>query len=189
MLRSYTSWLIPGVLTLIGFGSNIEIAKAQTIYPFEAISYIKPDLVLSKTSNFLLAKSETLLGKRIKYTGPFINTTYNLDGNVTIEMLFEPNNKISGYINFTNYPGTPVLCGAGSFKGTREKNTIKFTFMSNDPEPDCRGLDRRWSFTVNANISEDGTVLQNGNYQVEKLDKNRIDRGIFIVNKTPCDDK
>ncbi|MEO1378036.1 MAG: hypothetical protein AAFW70_27920, partial [Cyanobacteria bacterium J06635_10] len=152
------------------------------------ISYIKPALALSKTSNSLLAKSKTLLGKRIKYTGPFTNTTYNLDGNVTIEMLFEPNNKISGYINFTNYPGTRLLCGAGDFKGTRERDTIQFTFMSNDPETDCRGFDRGWSFTVNANISEDGTVLKNGSYQVEKIDKNRLDRGIFIANKTPCND-
>ncbi|MEM6753585.1 MAG: hypothetical protein AAF630_11505 [Cyanobacteria bacterium P01_C01_bin.38] len=36
MLRSYTSWLIPGVFALIGFGSSIESAKAQTTYSFDA---------------------------------------------------------------------------------------------------------------------------------------------------------
>lgn len=36
MLRSYTSWLIPGVLALIGFGTSLESAKAQTTYPFNA---------------------------------------------------------------------------------------------------------------------------------------------------------
>ncbi|MGD1912772.1 MAG: hypothetical protein ACFB2X_18570 [Rivularia sp. (in: cyanobacteria)] len=36
MLRSYTSWLIPGVLALIGFGSSVGSAKAQTVYPFDA---------------------------------------------------------------------------------------------------------------------------------------------------------
>ncbi len=36
MLRSYVSWLIPGVLTLVGFGTTVESAKAQTVYPFEA---------------------------------------------------------------------------------------------------------------------------------------------------------
>ena len=36
MLRSYTSWLIPGILALVGFGSSIESAKAQTTYSFDA---------------------------------------------------------------------------------------------------------------------------------------------------------
>ena len=36
MLHSYTSWLIPGVLTLVGFGTSVESAKAQATYPFDA---------------------------------------------------------------------------------------------------------------------------------------------------------
>ncbi len=36
MIRSYTSWLIPGILALIGFGSNVGSVKAQTTYPFDA---------------------------------------------------------------------------------------------------------------------------------------------------------
>ncbi|MEB3218442.1 MAG: hypothetical protein VKN72_19715 [Nostocales cyanobacterium 94392] len=36
MLRSYVSWLIPGIFALVGFGSSIESAKAQTTYSFDA---------------------------------------------------------------------------------------------------------------------------------------------------------
>lgn len=36
MLRSFTLWLIPGILALTGFGSSIKSAKAQTFYTFEA---------------------------------------------------------------------------------------------------------------------------------------------------------
>ncbi|MEL7039783.1 MAG: hypothetical protein AAFO04_29900 [Cyanobacteria bacterium J06592_8] len=36
MLRSYSSWLILGILTLVGFGSSIKSAKAQTTYSFDA---------------------------------------------------------------------------------------------------------------------------------------------------------
>lgn len=35
MYRKYTSWIL-GALTLVGFGSSIETAKAQTVYPFNA---------------------------------------------------------------------------------------------------------------------------------------------------------
>ncbi len=36
MLRSYNSWLISGIIALIGFGSSTEKAKAQTTYTFNA---------------------------------------------------------------------------------------------------------------------------------------------------------
>ena len=39
MLRSFTSWLIPGVFALIGFGSSIESAKAQTFYTAERVTF------------------------------------------------------------------------------------------------------------------------------------------------------
>lgn len=37
MLRSRITWLIPLAFTLVGFGSSIKSATAQTIYPFEAV--------------------------------------------------------------------------------------------------------------------------------------------------------
>lgn len=121
--------------------------------------------VLSTFPSTVLAQSEIQLGQRVRYIGPFTNTTYNLSGNVVIEVVFESNNRISGYINFTNYPGVRTLCGAGNFTGTRQGRTLQFNFVSNDPEPDC-GFDRGWNFTVSATLSQDNSVLQNGRYQV-----------------------
>lgn len=46
MYQKYTSWVL-GALTLVGFGSSIETAKAQTTYPFNAT--YNGSSVLSKT--------------------------------------------------------------------------------------------------------------------------------------------
>lgn len=37
MLRSPITWLIPLTFTLVGFGSSVKSATAQTTYPFEAV--------------------------------------------------------------------------------------------------------------------------------------------------------
>lgn len=106
------------------------------------------------------------IGQRIRYTGPFTNTSVNLSGDVVIELVLEENNRISGYINFTNYPDVPSLCGAGDFTGYRQGRDLQFSFVSNDPEPDC-GFDRGWFFTVTATLSENYQTLENGAYQID----------------------
>jgi hypothetical protein len=124
----------------------------------------------------VLAESEIQLGQRVKYVGPFTNTTYNLSGDVTIEVVFEAEHRVSGYINFTNYPGVRTLCGAGNFIGIRQGRNLQFKFISNDPEPDC-GFDRGWDFTVSATLSQDYSILENGRYQVSVPGA-----GIFTAN-------
>jgi hypothetical protein len=106
------------------------------------------------------------IGQRIRYSGPFTNTTVNLSGNVVIDLTLEENDRISGYINFTNYPGVPSLCGAGNFTGYRQGRNLQFSFVSDDPEPDC-GSNQGWNFIVTATLSEDYQTIENGAYQVD----------------------
>jgi hypothetical protein len=125
--------------------------------------------------NPALAQSAIQSGQRIRYSGPFTNTTYALSGKVTIDIVFEPQNRISGYINFTNDPGKQTLCGAGNFTGTRQDRTLLLSFVSNDPDPGC-GFDRGWKFTASAVLSPDSKSLESGTYQVNRA------RGIFTAD-------
>ncbi len=106
---------------------------------------------------------DTIVGQKIKYSGSVRNTTYNSTGNIVIEVVFEQNNLVSGYINFTNNPGIPVMCGAGNFQGIKQARYLQLRFVSNDPDPGC-GLDRGLEFIVNATLSPDGSRLENGAY-------------------------
>jgi hypothetical protein len=123
--------------------------------------------------------TSALVGRQIKYSGSFTNTTKNLSGDVFIHLIFEPSDRVSGYINFTNYPNVRTLCGAGNFTGVKQGRTIVFTFISNDPESDC-GVDRGWVFTVRATLSPDNMVLEDGTYQVDTGGYNDA-RGVFRV--------
>ena len=132
MLRSYTSWLIPGVLALIGFGSSIESAKAQTFYTFDATynvsstsEPITQDISLTTLSGestdapFGLSRVSGLTYSQVDLvTGTFqFNTNpanFGLDDlpsrSVTLfgdgdNKLFGTNNAI-GTIDFTNLTGT-----------------------------------------------------------------------------------
>lgn len=98
------------------------------------------------------------------YIGPFTNTTFNRGGDVTIDMTIHPDNTVSGYINFTEYPSVTPLCGAGDFNGTKTGNLLEFTFISQDPDLGC-GFDWGWEFIVIATISRNNSFIE-GNYYV-----------------------
>lgn len=131
MLRSHTSWLIPGVLALIGFGSSID-AKAQTFYTFDATydvsstsESITEDVSATTLSGestdapFGLSRVSGLTYSQVDLvTGTFqFNTNpanFGLDdlpsGSVTLfgdgdNKLFGTNNAF-GAIDFTNLTGT-----------------------------------------------------------------------------------
>ncbi len=104
------------------------------------------------------------------------DTTYNLTGNVVIEAVFEQNDRVSGYINFTNAPSVTPICGAGNFQGTRQDRNLQLRFVSNDPDPGC-GFDKGLVFVVNATLSPDGSRLENGTYQI-----NNYQAGLFQAN-------
>ncbi|MBE9212318.1 hypothetical protein IQ247_06280 [Plectonema cf. radiosum LEGE 06105] len=131
MLRSYTSWLIPGIFALVGFGSSMESAKAQTTYPFEAtynvssssepvtqdvsattISGVSTDAPygLTKVSGLTYSQIDLATGNFRFNTNP---ANFGLDnlpsGSVTLfgdgnNKLFGTNNAI-GTIDFTNLTG------------------------------------------------------------------------------------
>lgn len=95
------------------------------------------------------------------FYGIFTNTTVNLGGTVTIDIAIGTN-TVSGYIDFTEYPGTSALCGAGNFTGTRNGDQVEFSFYANDPDPGC-SWQRDQYFRINALLSENN-MRMNGTY-------------------------
>lgn len=100
----------------------------------------------------------------VRYTGTFTNTTVNQGGIVEIRLLIADDESISGHINFTNYPTSVTLCGAGDFQGQKSGNNINFVFTSNDLDAGCY-FDKGLIFTINAVISNDKLSLE-GKYTV-----------------------
>ncbi|MEH2424778.1 MAG: hypothetical protein V7K48_28915 [Nostoc sp.] len=153
----------------------------------QAITFIIAGVVLSTFPNIALAQSKIQSSQQVRYTGPFTNTTFKESGNVVIELLLEPQNRISGYINFTNYPGVSTLCGAGKFAGIRQGRNLLFNFVSSDPDRGC-GFDRGLKFTVRATLSQENRTLQNGSYRI-----NDSQAGVFTASSSnalvhPCND-
>ena len=110
-----------------------------------------------------------------KYAGQFTNQSINASGSVVLSINIA-SSAVSGYINFTNNPGSGPLCGAGNFNGTRNSDTIQFSFTSSDSDPGCT-----WAnglvFTVSGVLS--GNQIVNGTYTVSDGEK-----GIFSAMQT-----
>jgi hypothetical protein len=124
--------------------------------------------------SILLGKNSVMSASNsVRYAGPFTNTTYNLSGDVTIDLTINADDTVQGYINFTNYPYVSTLCGAGNFDGKKQGSNIEFTFISNDPDPGC-GFDKGLKFTVKSVLTEDDSILSNGEYFISNGQ-----RGIF----------
>ena len=100
--------------------------------------------------------------EQLEFSGPFTNTTFNLSGNVIIDMVINDDNSLTGYVNFTNYPDVTTLCGAGNFTGTKSGNNLEFSFISDDPDSGC-GFDKGLKFDLIASLSEAG-----GRYDYER---------------------
>ncbi len=87
-----------------------------------------------------------------RFAGPFDNTTLGIGGTVIIDMNIS-STAVSGYINFTEDPDVALLCGAGSFSGTRSGDNFQFSFTSFDPDPGCGIIDGT-SFNVTGTFIE-----------------------------------
>ncbi len=85
----------------------------------------------------------------LTYSGTFTNTSFQKIGIVTFNLQIQPDNKISGYINFSGYPNGNVLCGAGNFAGIKRNDSIYFSFISNDTDAGC-GFDYGFLFSAGA---------------------------------------
>ncbi|MCP4544391.1 MAG: DUF1906 domain-containing protein [Chloroflexi bacterium] len=96
-----------------------------------------------------------------RYVGKFDNPAYG-GGPVVIDMRIG-DSTVSGYINFSNKSGNSALCGAGSFSGTRNGNSIQFSFTSDDPDYGC-GADKGLVFNVSGTLS--GDQITGGTYTV-----------------------
>jgi hypothetical protein len=147
----------------VGYGSNGN-------YYYDSTGL---EVTINEPTQEARSQPSTPSRERSTFSGPFTNTTYSLDGNVTIDLQFEQNNKVSGYINFTNHPGVGPLCGAGNFQGTLQGSDLMLRFVSKDPDPGC-GSDQGLVFIVNATLSPDGSRLEDGTYQI-----NNSQAGVF----------
>ena len=84
------------------------------------------------------------------YTGRF-TTLNNRVGSVSID-LASSTTMVAGFINFTNDSGAAALCGSGSFVGTRNGESIQFSFLSNDPDAGCT-FDKGLIFNISGTVS------------------------------------
>ncbi len=118
--------------------------------------------------------------RRVKYQGTFKNTTFNRSGPVVLDIALGTN-TVSGYMNYTNWPGEPAICGAGEFTGVRRSdNTIQYSFISRDPDPDC-GFDHGLKFIMDAVISTNLDTIS-GTYQADRQG------GVFSVIRDPSEE-
>jgi hypothetical protein len=100
--------------------------------------------------------------KRKIYQGTF--TSGASQGVVRVEMVVGTN-TVSGYANFSNLPGKPILCSAGKFAGLkRADQSMQIGFVSNDPDSGC-GFDKGWRMVMNGKLSTNQNNL-NGTFQV-----------------------
>ncbi len=76
-------------------------------------------------------------GQTYSYTGAFLNTYINEGGTITINLNFLPMDSMSGYVNFTGYPGGTILCAAGNLYGKKTGDSLILNFISFDPDPGC----------------------------------------------------
>ena len=110
-----------------------------------------------------------------KYAGQFTNQSLNASGSVVLDVSIT-SSAVSGYINFTNNPNSGSLCGAGNFSGTRNGDTIQFSFTSGDSDPGCT-----WANGLVFNVSGvlSGNQIVNGVYTVSDGEN-----GVFSAMQT-----
>lgn len=134
MLRSHTSWLIGGVLALIGFGSSIESAKAQTFYTFDAtydVSSTSEPITEDVSATTLLGESTDAPFGLSRVSG----LTYSQVDPVTGTFQFNTNPANFGLDDLPS--GSVTLFGDGENKlfGTNDAfGTIDFTNLTGTAE-------------------------------------------------------
>jgi hypothetical protein len=124
------------------------------------------------------------------YNGSFINTTYNIGGDIEIRINIETD-TVSGYMDTSNAPDDPVVCGAGDFEGIREGNDLVWQFISSDFDEGC-GFDVGFVFEVDAALSGDESTIT-GTYRLHDIvEEEEFQEGTFEVirtqNENPPDD-
>lgn len=97
------------------------------------------------------------------YTGTFTNITHGRDGIITMSMTTTPPD-ISGYINFSAFPGETQICGAGFYEGQIVSDSFYVFFSSHDTEAGC-GYDADWFFSLKGKFYQ-GTDSIAGEYLV-----------------------
>jgi len=96
--------------------------------------------VLTGILNSVSSYSQT-----VNYAGTFLNTTYMIGGTVTMSVNYLPADSISGYVNFTGYPGGTLACGAGFYQGYKSGDSLYSHFISHDTDAGC-GSDWGYGF-------------------------------------------
>lgn len=85
----------------------------------------------------LLLLNEVVAQTTIPYSGFFVNTFFNAGGTISMTVTYWPGDSISGFVDFTEYPGNAPLCAAGNFTGFRSADSLYHSFTSFDTDPGC----------------------------------------------------
>jgi hypothetical protein len=137
--------------------------------------------IVNGTYNVIsLGQGGTFSAKQtIRSNGRFYNSSLTADGNVYTDLAIWTN-SIAGYIDFTGDSGETGLCGANSFTGSRNGNSLSFSFLSSDPGAGCTNVDDK-RFNLAANLSTNN--LTNGTYYVPYFGQG----GTFYTNGPATD--
>jgi len=103
----------------------------------------------------------------VMYEGTFLNMQSTTGGTLRMSVNYWPNDSVSGYADFTEFPGGQLLCGAGFFTGVQVADSIYHEFVSQDEDPGC-GFDWGFMFFLHSQV-HNGLDSISGAYKLDDL--------------------
>lgn len=126
MLRPFTAWLVPMVLTVFSFGLNVKSAQAQIQYPFET-TYTSETTLVPITANILRIISQAQNDKAPYGLNRLVNVSYgNFNSDIGV-ITISPNPAEFGLPDLPR--GNFTIFGQGQdqlFGTTRGTATLDF---------------------------------------------------------------
>lgn len=116
---------------------------------------------------FIFFSLDTSAQQTVAYEGTFLNLQSASGGTLWMTVNFWPNDSVSGYADFTEYPGEQLLCGAGFFSGIQVGDSIYHEFLSQDEDPGC-GFDWGFAFFLFSQL-HNGLDSISGAYKLDDL--------------------
>jgi hypothetical protein len=166
----YTVILVTAIVTCLFFAS----VQASATPPLSLPTWHCTSMDTENCSDIDTLSNEIVLGdittnipslavaNPMRFSGVFTNTTFGISGLLVIDITFNPDDTITGYINFSQFEGDDPVCGAGDFEGTVSGEKLEMDFTSNDLDPGC-GFDHGSTFAIEASLSHNKRMIS-GSY-------------------------
>lgn len=107
----------------------------------------------------LILLSFTTFGQESRsYLGTAYNRTQQVGGVLRIDLTFNSDGTLSGYVDNDPYPTGLNFCGAGNVSGEWTPQRVHIRFTMDEPDPNCGRLDGSTA-DYYLNMSPDGQVL------------------------------